>query len=1028
MVGFNGHSYAFILTEGRTWEEMDEFCQSVGGYFATISSEEEDAFLYDTMHKQGYSNAFFGLHYVDGEWIWDNGEELVYTNWAPGEPNNIGEELHAMYYFEFTTGKWNNGIDLSDEYTQPTFICEWNYVIEDGKMPEAQPTPTPNPAEPQEGDVYFRGHRYRFVPKAKYPTWALMNEYCNSVGGYMASILCAAENEFLYNTMLEKGYVDAYFGFTDEEEEGVWKWVTGEESDYTNWYDPEVGSDIEDYAQFWQELAPGMWNDNRMKETTGVAFICEWGDYGILPTCTPTPTPSPTPSPSPTPIPEDAYVEYDGHRYLFIPEDGRKWEEMKEYCESMGGYLATISTEEENAFLHTTMLEKGFENAFFGYKLMEQDGLWHWANREKKVYENWNEGEPNYTEELYAMFYEEFTNQKWNSGIDTAGENQEPEYIYDYQNLAYICEWGDFEYEDLILEPGDFTYNTVDGYYVCTGLSESGYKKLMYFSSDATVTIHLPEESDTGEEVEGFYSDSADGYDLSVLMVSTSPYMKLVCPETYLIYRGETGTAKDKIVGVTLNDGMELLYKRAFYNYTGLTGIVLPDSIETYKSEVFSGCTNLVIDTLSTRKVTMGSEVFTGVTINNVTIYESFDAIDPGAGQANRGSFYKANIKNVVFEEGIEVIPDDALRHCYALTKITIPDTVELIGKRAFKQCTALVTVNFSEVPEAVTIDKEAFYGCSILRKTELFDNITVYGAEAFSGCEKLEIEELNTAGKLFYSSAFKKVTIENLIISETFDAIHPDTGWSNDGSFMGAVIEEVSFEEGITTIPDDALRDASITSVEIPGTVNVIGKRAFHDCTKLEEVVLPSSVNEVQEQAFSGCAKLEDIEITDSLTTYGKEAFYECTSLHLESFDTHGKSVVSSAFYGVTIDEVIIRPEFAPIGPGVGQSNKGVFHGAVIGTVTFEGKFSELQADLFRDCYSIVEITIPEDVATIGARAFRYCEGLVTVHLPSSLATIGKEAFKGCTALVEIEVPVTVTIGEDAFKGCTSLTVDLGQ
>ena len=49
-------------------------------------------------------------------------------------------------------------------------------------------------------------------------------------------------------------------GFTDEYEEGVWQWVTGESVDYTNWLDgePNNSGGTEHYGEMWLD---GVWND-----------------------------------------------------------------------------------------------------------------------------------------------------------------------------------------------------------------------------------------------------------------------------------------------------------------------------------------------------------------------------------------------------------------------------------------------------------------------------------------------------------------------------------------------------------------------------------------------------------------------------------------------------------------------------------------------------------------------------------------------------------------------------------------------
>lgn len=85
-----------------TWNDAQAFCKANGGYLATISSQEENTFLFEYMKNQGYSNAYFGYtdQEVEGVWKWINGEKSTYTNWNSGEPNGENpNEDYAMFYY-----------------------------------------------------------------------------------------------------------------------------------------------------------------------------------------------------------------------------------------------------------------------------------------------------------------------------------------------------------------------------------------------------------------------------------------------------------------------------------------------------------------------------------------------------------------------------------------------------------------------------------------------------------------------------------------------------------------------------------------------------------------------------------------------------------------------------------------------------------------------------------------------------------------------------------------------------------------
>ncbi len=127
----------------------------------------------------------------------------------------------------------------------------------------------------------FNGHRYMIFDNDK--TYHEAEAYCESLGGHLATIHNQEENDYLYRYMVSQGYASAYFGFSDEANEGEWKWVNGDPVFYTNWADgePNSGRDTENYAQFYWEYPDGKWNDGSfglldVPDSGGSAYICEW--------------------------------------------------------------------------------------------------------------------------------------------------------------------------------------------------------------------------------------------------------------------------------------------------------------------------------------------------------------------------------------------------------------------------------------------------------------------------------------------------------------------------------------------------------------------------------------------------------------------------------------------------------------------------------------------------------------------------------------------------------------------------------
>jgi hypothetical protein len=102
------------------------------------------------------------------------------------------------------------------------------------------------------------GHYYKeFIVPGH--TWHGAVAEAAAMGGYLACIADAAENQWLEaNFPPRGGQQEAFLGGTDENQEGVWEWITGEPWSYTNWQpgEPNDAFGGEDYLEW-----AGSWND-----------------------------------------------------------------------------------------------------------------------------------------------------------------------------------------------------------------------------------------------------------------------------------------------------------------------------------------------------------------------------------------------------------------------------------------------------------------------------------------------------------------------------------------------------------------------------------------------------------------------------------------------------------------------------------------------------------------------------------------------------------------------------------------------
>lgn len=128
---------------GKTWEDAEKYCESVGGHLVCITSKEEQEKV-AVLLSSGKRNCYWlGGQKVDRKWKWVSGEEFSYTNWASGQPDNYStytEDALMMYRnrnpgASSPLGSWNDlksdGTCVGQEFfglNNFGFICEWDRI------------------------------------------------------------------------------------------------------------------------------------------------------------------------------------------------------------------------------------------------------------------------------------------------------------------------------------------------------------------------------------------------------------------------------------------------------------------------------------------------------------------------------------------------------------------------------------------------------------------------------------------------------------------------------------------------------------------------------------------------------------------------------------------------------------------------------------------------------------------------------------------------------------------------------------
>ena len=233
--------------------------------------------------------------------------------------------------------------------------------------------------------------------------------------------------------------------------------------------------------------------------------------------------------------------------------------------------------------------------------------------------------------------------------------------------------------------------------------------------------------------------------------------------------------------------------------------------------------------------------------------------------------------------------------------------------------------------------------------------------------------------------------------------------------------IKSVTLPNTLTAIGTQAFCGSSLVSISIPAGVKTIGNGTFNLCTSLQTVTFEkgSQLKAFENSSgwggvFQSCTSLTTIEIPASVETIGYNAFWFCTSLQTVTFEKGSqlKTIKGNAFANCTALTSIEIPA------SVETIEGGAFAGCTsLQTVTFE-KGSQLKTvDGFVGCTSLTSIKIPASVETIEDSAFKGCSLLATVTFEkgSQLKTV--DGFSNCTALTTVDMSACTQVTRIEYR-----------
>lgn len=304
----NGVSELLIGTIGDEYDEILDLYTIVDGEVIHLASSGE-RYLYELCDDNTiylYSGGGAGASGYDHYCIQDGKKQLEVLESIQRELVSWGDEPVNNWYYA-TEEYYDRELEyidetkreLIDEDTANEIINSWPERVGFELTPFAEYSPQSvdsyNSFDEEEDDfdypsipdnaLYYNEHYYAIYnyKEEGLESFDEVVEFCSDLGGNLAVINSDEENARLYQYVRDSGLSVAFFGYTDEYDEGNWYWIDGY-SDYENWADgqPNNGAtnklrNPENYAEFAKSSSDGTWGDAPFGKNT-YHFICEW-DY-----------------------------------------------------------------------------------------------------------------------------------------------------------------------------------------------------------------------------------------------------------------------------------------------------------------------------------------------------------------------------------------------------------------------------------------------------------------------------------------------------------------------------------------------------------------------------------------------------------------------------------------------------------------------------------------------------------------------------------------------------------------------------
>lgn len=375
-----------------------------------------------------------------------------------------------------------------------------------------------------------------------------------------------------------------------------------------------------------------------------------------------------------------------------------------------------------------------------------------------------------------------------------------------------------------------------------------------------------------------------------------------------------------------------------------------------------------------------------------------------------------------------------------------------------------------------VTSSTQAF---SAMTSAVIGDCVTSIGSGAFRGGNysvggSLSSITLSNSVTSIGEHAFRNTRLKS------FDMPNSVTTLGGNTFYGSTSLSSITLSDSLTSIPTAFIEDTAVSSVNIPSGVTSIGNQAFYNCGNIASLEISDNVTTIGNRAFGlmggNISSGASITIGSGVTTVGWLAFTNFGTSNTAS--TNVVTINATTPPQMTIstesgnnhlgfrENTIIYVPCESVNAYKTASGWSEYESQITCKNRFEAKYSDsttyyevcdgntsltsastmpsgyvfsaMTEACIGDCItsigngafsagstsSLVKVTVPNSVTSIGERAFYSCRGLKEINIPSGVTRIENYTFYGCRQLSAITIPNTVTrIGNSVFSNCTALS-----